>query len=58
MVQKWITKRDGNESRRIRIETDRKAMDVLVRDISPTLGPLEKQAWGLLGGVSDVSLQC
>ena len=52
MVQKWITKKDGNENKRIRIEIERKASAVQVQDIWPTSAQLEKYAWGLLRDLS------
>ncbi|MCL4340870.1 MAG: hypothetical protein M1431_02060 [Candidatus Thermoplasmatota archaeon] len=55
MVQKWITKKDGNESKHIRIETERKTREVQVQDMGPTPAQLEKQAWGLLGDLSKIT---
>ena len=55
MVQKWITKKDGNENKHIRIETDRKAREVQVQDIGPTPAQLETQAWNLLGDLSKIT---
>ncbi len=55
MVQKWITKKDGNENKHIRIETERKAREVQVRDIGPTPAQLEKQAWSILGDLSKIT---
>ena len=42
MVQKWITKKDGNENKRIRIEIERTASAVQVQDIWLTSAQLEK----------------
>ena len=55
MVQKWITKKDGNENKHIRIETERKAREVQIQDIAPTPAQLEKQAWNLLGDLSKIT---
>ena len=33
MVQKWITKKNGNENKHIRIETERKPREVQIQDI-------------------------
>ena len=55
MVQKWITKKDGNENRHIRIETERKAREVQIQDMGPTPAQLEKQAWNLLGDLSKIT---
>ena len=55
MVQKWITKKDGNENKHIRIETDRKPREIQIQDIGPTPAQLEKQAWGLLGDLSKIT---
>ena len=55
MVQKWITKKDGNENKHIRIETEKKAREVQVQDMGPTPAQLEKQAWGLLGDLSKIT---
>ena len=54
-MQKWITKKDGNENKHIRIETERKAREVQIQDIGPTPAQLEKQAWGLLGDLSKIT---
>ena len=55
MVQKWITKKDGNENKHIRIETERKAREVQIQDMGPTPAQLEKQAWNLLGDLSKIT---
>jgi hypothetical protein len=44
MVQKWTTKKDGNENKHIKIETKRKPRKVQIQDIRPTQAQLEKQA--------------
>ena len=54
-MQKWITKKDGNENKHIRIETERKTREVQIQDIGPTPAQLEKQAWGLLGDLSKIT---
>ena len=54
-MQKWITKKDGNENKHIRIETERKAREVQLQDIGPTPAQLEKQAWDLLGDLSKIT---
>ena len=54
-MQKWITKKDGNENKHIRIETERKAREVQIQDIGPTPAQLEKQAWGILGDLSKIT---
>ena len=55
MVQKWITKKNGNENKHIRIETERKPREVQIQDIGPTPAQLEKQAWNLLGDLSKIT---
>ena len=55
MVQKWITKKDGNENKHIRIETERKAREVQIQDMGSTPAQLEKQAWNLLGDLSKIT---
>ena len=55
MVQKWITKKDGNENKHIRIETERKAREVQMQDMGPTPAQLETQAWNLLGDLSKIT---
>ena len=54
-MQKWITKKDGNENKHIRIETERKAREVQIQDMGPTPTQLEKQAWNLLGDLSKIT---
>ena len=48
MAQKWITKKKGNESKHIRIQTDRKPREIEVWDVGQTPSELEKQAWNML----------
>ena len=55
MTQKWITKKKGNESKHIKIETDRKPREIEVWDVGQTPSELEKQAWNMLGDLSKVS---
>lgn len=55
MAQKWITKKNGNENKHIRIETERKPREVQVQGIGPTPAQLEKQAWNLLGDLSKIT---
>ena len=55
MAQKWITKKKGNESKHIRIETGRKPREIEVWDVGQTPSELEKQAWNMLGDLSKVS---
>ena len=55
MAQKWITKKKGNESKHIKIETERKPREIEVWDVGQTPSELEKQAWNMLGDLSKVS---
>lgn len=58
MTQKWITKKKGTDSKHIQIETERKPREVRevhLKDIGPTPGQLEKQAWDILGDLSKVT---
>ena len=55
MTQKWITKKKGNESKHIKIETGRKSREIEVWDVGQTPSELEKQAWNMLGDLSKVS---
>jgi hypothetical protein len=55
MVQKWITKKNGNENKHVKIETERKSREVQIQDIGPTPAQLEKQAWNLLGDLSKIT---
>jgi hypothetical protein len=55
MVERWITKKNGEESRHIRIETNRKAREVRMKDIGVSAQDLEKQAWGILGDLSRIT---
>ena len=55
MAQKWITKKNGNESKHIRIETGRKSREIEVWDVGQTPSELERQAWNMLGDLSKVS---
>lgn len=55
MAQKWITKKKGNESKHINIETERKPREIEVWDVGQTPSELEKQAWNMLGDLSKVS---
>ena len=55
MVQKWITKKDGNENKHIRIETERKPREIQIQDMGSTPVQLEKQAWNLLGDLSKIT---
>jgi hypothetical protein len=52
MAQKWITKKKGNESKHIKIQTDSKQREIEVWDVGQTPSELEKQAWNILGGLS------
>ena len=53
--EKWITKKDRNENKHIRIDTERKAREVQVQVMGPTPAQLEKQAWNLLGDLSKIT---
>ncbi|MHB1708762.1 MAG: hypothetical protein ACYCT2_04720 [Thermoplasmataceae archaeon] len=55
MTQKWITKKKGNESKHVKIETERKPREVQVKSIGPTPAQLEKQAWDMLGDLSRIT---
>ena len=55
MVQKWITNKDGNENKHIRIENERKAREVQVYNLEPTPAQLERQAWDILGDLSKIT---
>ena len=55
MTQKWITKKKGNESKHVKIETERKPREVQVKSIGPTPSQLEKQAWDMLGDLSKIT---
>jgi len=55
MTQKWITKKKGNESKHVMIETERKPREVQVKNIGPTPAQLEKQAWDMLGDLSKIT---
>jgi hypothetical protein len=55
MTQKWITKKKGNESKHVMIETERKPREVQVKSIGPTPSQLEKQAWDMLGDLSKIT---
>ena len=55
MTQKWITKKKGNESKHVMIETERKPREVQVKNIGPTPSQLEKQAWDMLGDLSKIT---
>ncbi|MCL4336103.1 MAG: hypothetical protein M1344_02590 [Candidatus Thermoplasmatota archaeon] len=55
MVQKWITKKSGDESRHVKIETERKPREVQVKSVGPTPAQLEKQAWDMLGDLSKIT---
>ena len=55
MVQKWISKKNGDETKRFQIETERKPREIQVKDLGPTPAQLEKQAWGLLGDLSKIT---
>ena len=55
MVQKWISKQNGNETKHFQIETERKAREIQVKDLGPTPAQLEKQAWSLLGDLSTIT---
>ena len=55
MAQKWITKKKGNESKHIRIQTGRKPREIEVWDVGQTPSELEKQAWNMIDDLSKVS---
>ena len=55
MVQKWISKKNGDETKRFQIETERKPREIQVKDLGPTPAQLEKQAWSLLGDLSKIT---
>jgi hypothetical protein len=55
MVEKWITKKKGNESKHVKIETSKKTREVMVSKMEPSAGQLEKQAWAILGDLSKVT---
>ncbi|MHB8544872.1 MAG: hypothetical protein ACYC9S_12860, partial [Leptospirales bacterium] len=55
MAQKWITKKKGNDSNHVKIETERKPVEIRVREVGPTAADLEKQAWDLLGDISRIT---
>jgi hypothetical protein len=55
MTQKWITKKKGNESKHIKIETEKKPREIEVWDVGQSPSELEKQAWDMLGELSKVS---
>ena len=55
MVQKWITKKKGNENKHIKIETEKKPREIEVWDVGQSPSELEKQAWNMLGEISKVS---
>ena len=55
MTQKWITKKNGNESKHIKIETEKKPRKIEVWDVGQSPSELEKQAWNMLGELSKVS---
>ena len=55
MAQKWITKKKGNESKHIKIETGGNPREIEVWDVGQTPSELEKQAWNMLGDLSKVS---
>ena len=55
MAQKWITKKKGNENKRIKIETEKKPREIEVWDVGQSPSELEKQAWNMLGEISKVS---
>jgi len=55
MAQKWITKKKGNDSNHVKIETERKPVEIKVKEVGPTAADLEKQAWDLLGDISKIT---
>ncbi len=55
MVEKWITKKKGNESKHVKINTERKLRQVQLKDVGPSPGQLEKKAWDLIGDIANVT---
>lgn len=55
MAQKWITKKKGNESKHVKIETNKSVRTVEVKSIGPRAGELEKNAWKVLGDLSSTT---
>ena len=58
MSEKWITKKDEKgESRHVRMDPKKSTREktVMATDMGPTASQLEKQAWGILDGLSKVS---
>ena len=55
MVEKWITKKDGNESKHIPLRSANKVKSTNVKGIGPSPGELEEQAWGILDNISKVT---
>ena len=55
MTQRWITKKNGNESKHIPISSERAVREVEIKDLGTSPAQLEKQAWDLLGDLSKIS---
>ena len=55
MSEKWITKKNGNESKHIPISSERTVREVEIKDLGTSPKQMEKQAWDLLGDLSKIS---
>ena len=55
MTQRWITKKNGNESKHIPISSERTVREVEIKDLGTSPAQLEKQAWDLLGDLSKIT---
>ncbi|WMT51242.1 MAG: hypothetical protein RE471_09725 [Ferroplasma sp.] len=55
MSTRWITKKNGNESKHINIESYGTPREVEIKKIPPKPGELEKQAWGMLDNMAKIT---
>ena len=55
MTQKWITKKNGNDSKHIPISSERAVREVEIKDLGTSPKQLEQQAWDLLGDLSKIT---
>lgn len=57
MAQRWVSKGKGEDRKKYAIETDRKPQvrEVRLNDMGKSAGQLQKQAWDILGGLSNIT---
>jgi hypothetical protein len=55
MVEKWITKKKGTESKHVKISTDKKLKEVKLGSVGPNAKDYEEGVWNVLGSLSKIT---